>query len=121
MTHVLVTPERAAFLRQRLKEKFAEREAAKANFAATCARLATEPRSSFGEFALSFEEVAPTTMIGADPALIGGFNPDGHYRRETTSSIASFALSRYSFLTWTRWPLMDCFPTKTLENGNPFA
>ncbi len=60
MTHVLVTPERAAFLRQRLKEKLAERRAAKAAFASVCARLATEPRSSFGkEFALSFEEVIP--------------------------------------------------------------
>jgi len=57
MTHVLVTPERAAFLRQRLKEKFAELQAAKADFAVVCARIATERRSEFGEFGPSFEEV----------------------------------------------------------------
>ncbi|QGM97702.1 hypothetical protein [Methylocystis parvus] len=57
MTNVLVTPERAAFLRQRLKEKFAELQAAKANFSAVCERLGTEPRSKFGEFAQSFEEI----------------------------------------------------------------
>lgn len=54
---MIVTPERAAFLRQRLKEKFAELQAAKADFPARCARLATEPRASFGKFAPSFEEV----------------------------------------------------------------
>ncbi len=59
MTHVLVTPERAAFLRQRLKEKFAELHAAKADFSVVCEMLAMEPRSSFGDFAPSFEEVAP--------------------------------------------------------------
>ena len=59
MTHVLVTPERTAILCERLKKLLAERQAAKANFAATCERLATEPRSSFGDFVPTFEEVAP--------------------------------------------------------------
>jgi hypothetical protein len=42
----------------RLKRKFAERQVAKAGFAAMCERIATEPRSAFGaEFTLSFEEI----------------------------------------------------------------
>lgn len=60
MTHVLVTPERAAILCERLKKKFAERQAAKVAFAVMCATIATEPRSSFGKnFALSFDDVHP--------------------------------------------------------------
>lgn len=76
MNHILVTPERAAFLRQRLKEKFAELQAAKADFPAVCARLATEPRSSFGDFTPSFEEVvsdighAETTLLFDRPTLM---------------------------------------------------
>ncbi len=62
MTHVLITPERAACLRQRLKKLLAERQAAKADFAAVCARLATEPRSSFGEFEMSFEAIEGRTL-----------------------------------------------------------
>ena len=60
MTQFLVTPERAAVLRERLKEKFAERQAAKADFAVMCDRLATEPRWSFGDFTLWFEEIIRT-------------------------------------------------------------
>ncbi len=59
MTHSLVTPERAAEFREQLKKLFAERQVAKSNFAAMCMRIATEQRSSFGKFTLSFEEVAP--------------------------------------------------------------
>ncbi len=73
MTHVLVTPERAAFLRERLKKLLAERQVAKANFAATCARLATEPRSSFGEFALPFEEIG----LGFGQSETNGVNAHG--------------------------------------------
>jgi len=59
MTNVLVRPERAAFLRQRFRKMLAERLAARADFAAMCVRIAAEPRSSFGKFTLSFEEIAP--------------------------------------------------------------
>jgi hypothetical protein len=60
MTQVLVTLERAAILCERLKKKFAERQAAKVAFASMCEKIATEPRSSYGkEFALSFDEVNP--------------------------------------------------------------
>jgi len=66
MTNVFVSPERAAFLRERLKKLLAERQAAKANFASICERLASESRSSFGKFASSFEEVVPDfTQLGA--------------------------------------------------------
>jgi hypothetical protein len=54
MTHVLVTPERAAFLRERLKKLFAERQAAQE----TVDSIATGgPRSSFGPFERSFDEI----------------------------------------------------------------
>jgi hypothetical protein len=56
MTHVLVAPERAAFLRERIKKLLAERQAGKE---AVERIVAGEPRSSFGEFTLSFEEIMP--------------------------------------------------------------
>jgi hypothetical protein len=54
MTHVLVTPKRAAFLHQRLKKKLAARQAAQE---AVDRIVAGAPRSSFGKFTLSFDEV----------------------------------------------------------------
>jgi hypothetical protein len=57
MIHVLVTSEQAAILRERLKKKLAERRAAEAAFGPICARLATAPRSSFGKFTQTFEEI----------------------------------------------------------------
>lgn len=76
MIHVLVTPERAAVVRERLKKLFAERQAAKADFAAVCARLATEPRSTFGEFAPSFEEIEADLERSDEAAGVGsGLRP----------------------------------------------
>lgn len=76
MTQVLVTPERAAVLRERLKEKFAERQAAKADFAVMCDRLATEPRWSFGDFTLSFEEIlSDHGELGPSAGVRSGLRP----------------------------------------------
>lgn len=58
MTNAIFTAEQYAAALARLKQKFAERRAAKADFSAMCERIATEPRSAFGEeFTLSFEEI----------------------------------------------------------------
>ena len=61
MAKALVTPERAAVLRERLKEKFAELRAAQEIIERIAAGA---PRSSFGEFALLFEEIAGLGAIG---------------------------------------------------------
>jgi hypothetical protein len=58
--HVLVTPERAAFLRQRLKMLFAERQAAQEAIERIAAGA---PRSKLGKFDLSFEHV-----VDAEPS-----------------------------------------------------
>jgi hypothetical protein len=74
MTHVLVTPERAAFLRERLKKLLAERWAAKEGFAAMCEKIATEPRSSFGKsFVLSFDDVQTDVSLveRSSPRTVG--------------------------------------------------
>jgi hypothetical protein len=54
MVHVLVTPKRAAFLRERVRKLLAERFAGKE---AVERIVAGAPRSSFGKFARSFEEI----------------------------------------------------------------
>jgi hypothetical protein len=56
MTHVLVTPERYAVLLERMKKLLAKRQAA----TDAIERIAAgAPRSSFGNFTKSFEEVVP--------------------------------------------------------------
>ncbi len=59
----IITAEQAAAARERLEKKFAERHVAKANFAAMCARLESEPRSPFGSFTQSFDDIVPEGLV----------------------------------------------------------
>jgi hypothetical protein len=56
MTNVIFTPEQYAAALARLKRKLAARQAAKE---AVDRIVAGAPRSSFGKFTLSFDEIAP--------------------------------------------------------------
>lgn len=52
--------------RERFMKRRAKRQAAKADLTSICEKLATEPRSSFGNFSLSFEAIVPSAFGAED-------------------------------------------------------